>query len=314
MSKAKEVDIKPELTVESIADELSELGIDEKGEFKNAETSKKEESTKEKEEERVLEVKEQLSKDPEMLAVVEEEDTSRVEKEALQKGWKADGPKSAEEFLRAEPLYDELKQRGKDIKELKETVSEMKTLMAQQREAGYEQALGDLERLKADAIRAGDVDTVSGLDDQIKTYETELGNIPGEPVTPNEMPEVKSFYNQNKFWIEDTSHAAQQIREFAQKRDLELVPFKLAAQKHLDIIQQDIEKQFPDTFKSTSDTPKAVVESDKTDTVRIVSKKGKLSFADLSPEQKKCARHFEKNGVMSVEKYIDELKNVGEIG
>ncbi len=65
----------------------------------------------------------QLQSEPEEEAPKE---PNSIEEEAQAKGWKEDGEKSAEEFLRAEPLYDELKERGKKLNKQEKEILELK--------------------------------------------------------------------------------------------------------------------------------------------------------------------------------------------
>lgn len=234
---------------------------------------------------------------------------SDVEQDAIAKGWKPDGPKSAEEFLRAEPLYEELKARGKEIKELKTTLDELKGYMTKQQELGYKKALRELEEARRDAIRLGEVEQVESLDLQIQDQRNEFNTV----VTKEAQAEVAAFAERHKDWIHDPSYEAQEIREFVKRRDNELVSFNLPPAKHLATIEQDMMKKFPNRFGPiTRDKPSTqAVESD--GSLVVGTKKKKVTFSDLNEQQKTCARQFEKRGIMTRDAYIQSLIDLGEV-
>jgi hypothetical protein len=80
-------------------------------------------------------IKEALTAPDEGLSASKEERIfSELEQEAVAKGWKPDGYKSAEWFLEDEAKYEEIKVRGKEIKALQKEVEYTK-------KHAYEQAL-----------------------------------------------------------------------------------------------------------------------------------------------------------------------------
>lgn len=227
-----------------------------------------------------------------------------VEEEAAAKGWKPNGPKSADEFLRAEPLYEELKSRGKEIKELKSTLDELKAHMDKQKELGYKQAMQELYSARKEAIEMGDVESVDNIDLQIREHEEEANTL-----THN--PHVQEFADNNKAWINDPSYEAQKIREFAQHRDEQLVAFNLDPSEHLRILEKDVKKEFSSYFGE--DTIKSEVSSVESDIAPTSPSSKKYSFKDLNADQKDCYRHFTKRGIMSGDQYIKSLIESGEL-
>jgi hypothetical protein len=91
----------------------------------------KEESTNEQQETSTK------GQESEKKAETNEKILTDFEKEQQAKGWNPEGEKSAEEWLRAQPLYDEIKKRGKEIKQLQRTVDNMKSVMEKQTKLAY---------------------------------------------------------------------------------------------------------------------------------------------------------------------------------
>ena len=277
------------ITPEKITEDLKKLGISDDSNIETKTVELKEET---------LEIETPEREDREELS---------LEDQAKEKGWNPEGEKSAEEFLRAEPLYNEIKARGKEIKELKSTLDELKSHMDKQRELGYKQAMNALLEERNRAIELGDVQEVNQVEHKIRQYNDSVNTK-----SPNEMPEVNAFLEKHKDWLNNPSYETQQMREFTAKRDQELSRFGLAPEEHLRILEKDLKTKFPSYFGNTQGSKASAVESGASSTTKTGSKT-KHSFNDLSPEQKDCARHFERMGVMKKEEYIKQLEDMGEL-
>ncbi len=291
-----------EFTPEAITAQLKELGITESGEVKNGAQHKAEKSEPS---EKIQETNEEETNEEVVLEAKEESNDSDVEADARAMGWSPDGVKSAAEFLRAAPLYEEIKARGKKEKELLETINELKAHMDKQQKLAYEQALADLREERDEAISLGDVEQVNQLDYKIKEQEKTHKAV-------DESPEALAFVSKHSDWINDPSYEAQKMREFTAKRDQELLAYNLSPTEHLKILENDLKGEFPNKFKNKENIPYQSVESG-ANKVSKTANKLKYGFSDLSPEQKKCARHFEKRGIMKTEDYIKSLVNLGEL-
>lgn len=230
---------------------------------------------------------------------------SEFEQEQQQKGWNPDGPKSAEEWSRSEPLYEELKKRGKENKQLQRTVESMKALMDKQEKLAYQRALADLESQRRIAISNGNHQTV----DQIDRQKQELK---APEITP---PGVQEFTEKHSKWLNGTSYEDMKMVEFAKRRDDELGRKKLDPEAHMQLLEEHIIKEFPDYFKTTGEKSATLssqsVEGGSSGVVG--SSKKKYTLRDLSDEQKQVARDFERMGVMPVDKYISELIKIGDL-
>lgn len=237
---------------------------------------------------------------------------SETEKEAMAIGWKPDaGPKSAEEFLRAAPLYNRIKKDGKKIEELEKTLHELKSLISKQNEMSYKKALKELQVQKRDAISLGDIDAVTNIDNEIRSHEAALREH-STPAAPPITPEVEAFAERHKSWLHGTSYEAHQMREFAHQRDQELTRYNMTPEEHLKVIENELKERFKNHFVSNEVPSAAVVESDSAP-VRSAPAKSKFSFKDLNAAQKQVAKYFSARGVMTTEDYIKQLVELGEL-
>ena len=279
------------ITPESIAAQLAEKGVS-----SEVEPAKKEEPK---------DVKEESPKEEAVEEAPKEEAVLSIEEQAKATGWKPEGEKTAGEWMRTESLYKGLEARGKEIKELKQTLNEVKQHLTKQEQLGYQKALKDLEAQRIAAIESGDVSSVESLDKDIKVATDSL-----KPES-NIHPVAQEFLNKYQDLMQDPSYKATKMRDFISKRDEELTKYNLTPEKHMSVIEQDLKSEFSDYFKSEAPKQaKHVVESDATP---VTAKKAKYKYSDLSPEQQKCYTLFEKRGIMKGSDYIKQLVDLGDL-
>lgn len=250
-------------------------------------------------------------------APVEEADSSEpeysaTEKEALAKGWKPDGgPKSAEEYLRTEPLYDELRQRGKEIKELKAVVTSMKDMMSKQEQRAYQQALDDIKHARVTAIQEGDVSEVTRLDGELDKVNRDLQQYAASPAM-SITPKVQDFMDRNKNWLEANTEEATDMRLMAEAKYIVLKNQGKSEDEIVDVVEATLKRSFPNYFQKPK-PPQQAVESSSMDAHNQRKGKSKHSFNDLSAEQKEICRRYERLNVMDRNEYIDQLISLGEL-
>lgn len=229
--------------------------------------------------------------------VVQEEtsapEVSEVEKEALSKNWNPEGVKSAEEFLRAEPLYEEIKASHKKVAELEKAIKEMASLVKNQQKVATESQVHKLQEMRTEAISLGDIESVNKIESQIVAAQsTPLG----------EHPAVTEFKVRNKEWIDDPSYKSQQMRDFALARDVELAKFNLDPIEHMKILESDVQEKF------SVKTFKAKVESG---TPPAPQGKG-ITLKTMTPEQKAFCKFLTDHGHMTAEQYIQSINEANK--
>jgi len=237
------------------------------------------------------------------------------ESEARAKGWRPDGPKTAKEFLDDEPYYKEIKARGKEIKELKQTVEQLIAQQAIERKAGYQEALEDLKRQRSDAIALSDEKSVNALDHQIREYESKVAEPVAQQPDILEHEAVKAFQEENKAWLADyidLDHA--EMNTFFKNRCAELDNTGIKdPEEAVKLLRKDMAKKFPNYFgKESSSSGMVGAISDAVPTGQVHRKK-QYSFKDLNDVQKEVCRNFVKRGAMTEDKYIDTLVKSGEL-
>lgn len=233
------------------------------------------------------------------------EQYSDVEKDAIEKGWKPDGgPKTAEEYIRSEPLYKEISASHKRIKELKDTVDQLSAHMQKQQEIGYTKAIKELEQAKVEAIQLGDVDAVHKIEEEIKQH------APAAEPARHESAEAKSFFQRHENWLQDPSYEAQKMREFAEKRDKELLTYNLSAEEHIKIIEKDLHGEFPQKFEPIENKAPAAVEAPR----GKPPVKKELGIKDLNSAEKEVYRYLNRSNPTGAKAYLKQLHDMREAG
>ena len=225
---------------------------------------------------------------------------SSVEGLAAQYGWNDKGEKSAEEYIRV--AMEKFPDQSKKIKQLFRTVDEMKVHMDKVNKSAYERAKNELEAERALAIEEGDSERVEELNQAREELK--------EPVVLH--PAVVEFKDKHADWIEGTSYEDVQMQEWLFKRDNLIGGKNLPPEEHMKLLEDHLVKEFPDKFQKSSVASPVASGSDNV----VQSKgtrKGKPTFNDLSSEQKRVARDFERMDVMSVDNYIQDLIKNGEL-
>ncbi len=238
------------------------------------------------------------------------EDLSPIEALAKSHGWKPDGERNAEEFIQF--ALDNFSPRGKEIKDLKATVDAMKSHMDKQKQLGYEQALSDLQRARQDAIIDGNVDEVNTLDQQIDQYEHALA---AEAPQQEFHPAALNFMERHAEWMNDKdSLEAFEMRSFVQQRDAALAAlYPNDPEKHIQVLEKNLKEKFKDYFGKGEPNYYPSGDSDHTSGTAKPRSNKKVGLQDLNPAQRMIAKQFEKRGVMTVDKYIQQLKDLGEL-
>lgn len=290
-----------EITPEVITQRLQQQGLIEESQDAK-EMPKEEVEAVETEAEEVLEPSEEVVEEP-------KEEYTEAEQEALTKGWKPEGEKSAEEFLRAEPLYEEIKQRGKEIKSLKSQLDEIMKHVGNLKRAGYEEKLEVIQAEREDAVARSDLESLNYLDEELAKVKSELDE---EVPTQTQHPATVEFLDKYQDIIQDYSLESQRIKEFLSERDVQLASYNLDPETHMKTLEKDMKSQFPEKFqeKQVKQTVSAV-ESDSRPITK--NKKSKYTFSDLNRDQKNVYKYMERKGVMTGAEYIQQLVDIGQL-
>lgn len=255
-----------------------------------------------------------------------------IETKALSMGWR---PKEewngndvdfidATEFVRRKPLFDKIESQkvfyDRKIKEVEGTLNSLAQHHQKVKETEYQRAIKDLKEQKRAAMKEGDtivaLELEDKMDDLTSTHQEEIKALKEEQQTNKVVnngpsPEFVVWSKENKWYMSD-----EEMHDFADGTAASFVQRSkikgelITEQDVFKYVDKQVRKAFPEKFSNPNrDRPSAVSSSNVSN-----NKDTKLTASvKLSAEQEEVARNFAKNGVMTREEYIKELKAIGEI-
>ena len=233
---------------------------------------------------------------------------------------------TAEDFIRRggemqRTMRDHMRSQKSQIADLKQTIEDAKAhyeSVYKVQVKNMKKELTRLKKLKNDAIEDGDTERVAEIDEQID----DLNKIPDDPPkskkTSNADPEVAEAFNawhKKNQWYGDDEELTQYADAQSELDKHKGLPYATLLKK----ITENVKAMFPDKFPSNKSTTTTTV-TPKKNTVASPTNPGKrnkghkYTFNDLSPEQQKLAKSFEKKGIMTVQEYVDDLVKIGQLG
>lgn len=236
---------------------------------------------------------------------------SPVEQEALSAGWvpkeefHGDEHKwvDAAEYLRRGELFKKIDLQGREVKDLRRALVEMKKLHASVRDIEYQRALDTLKAQKKSALEEGDADAVIAADDRIDMVREQQRLAALEPVDIPEQsganhPEFVEWTSRNNWY---TSNAP--MRAFADALGMELQAQGLTPPQVLKKVEEEVKKEFPNKFQNPRQNRPSPVEAG-------APRAASNSSFQLTPEERRVMNTFVRQNVMTEKEYIQELRKV----
>ena len=235
-----------------------------------------------------------------------------TELKAIESGWvpkedfQGDEHKWVEagEFLRRGELFKKIEDQGKQLKDVRSALNEMKKLNSQIQEVEYKRALDTLKAQKKAALEDGDADAVIAADDRIDMVKEQQKEMQRQsPVAQSdegsEHPEFVAWTEQNNWYKSSTP-----MKAFADALGQELARAGNSPSEVLKKVAAEVRKEFPNKFRNPNQDKAGAVEGG---SGRGVTTTGKFSLSD---EERSIMNKFVRQGVMSEKEYVEQLKKV----
>lgn len=243
-----------------------------------------------------------------------ETEYTEAEQEAIRRGWdpefEGDENKraiSAEEFLDRQKLYDDLKRRGRENKQLRKAVDELKESHRVVAEQAYKRAKRELEKEKRAAYEEGDTSRALEIDREM----SELDEDQKKAVTASGGEEntaaaeaFETFREDNPWYDKDP-----ELRGYADMIGSGIInmnpqqaqndPDALFAQ-----VAAEVRRRYPEKFEGHGGGKRrkeSGVEGDRGDGGRRGKKR---SIRDLPEEHRQVAKRIVETGVMTEAEYV----------
>jgi excinuclease UvrABC nuclease subunit len=251
---------------------------------------------------------------------------------AMDKGWR---PKEewegnpeewvdSDEFIRRGELMDKISSQTRQMKGLEsrvseqaETINELKTHHEKVAEIEYEKAMKALKDGKVRAMENEEFEKAMDYDDKIadlKEDKKATEKVKEEPAKQDD-PEVNAWMEKNSWYSSDavmTGAAEAVALEYVRLNPEGYSNPKLV----LDYIDKKMREEFPNKFEedktSTAKRPSASTEVTEPAKGKP-STKSKYNKKHLNEMQRGIADRFSKAGVMTIQEYVDQLEQLGEL-
>ena len=246
---------------------------------------------------------------------VETHQPSDIEVRAMEMGWRPkeewDGSDDdfieAKEYVRRKPLFDKIEHQSRELKEIKKTLTALQEHHKAVKETEFKRALEYLKAEKVKALEEGDAHKAAELDDQIldvREKQKEAKAAQGQP-SPEQQelhPDFVQWVGNNKWYQKDA-----ELREFADSVG------QAYAKAHpgvdptvvLKHVSERVKKAYPEKFSNPN--------REKSPSVDGGSSSGRSRSSDsfeLTPDEEKVMKTFIRQGIMTKDEYIKQLKSV----
>jgi hypothetical protein len=239
-----------------------------------------------------------------------EQTTSSIEDRARSAGWRPkeefDGDPSkwvsAETFVAKGELIERIEQLGKKLKDSDKTIAMLKEHHSKVKESEFKRAVEFLKQQKKQAYESGDVDKIIEIDDKIaEVRETQKAQKQQAQIdeSPDSHPAFQSWVSENK-WYETDSEMRADADAFGEayaRNNTDKTP-----QEVLEYVSKKIKKTYPEKFTNPNRNKPTGVEGSGT---RQGSSRDTFT---LTEEEARVMNTFIRNGVMTKEDYIKEVK------
>ena len=240
-----------------------------------------------------------------------------AEAKAMERGWvpkdvweadeKNAGKKwrDADEFNDRGELFEKIEELGKKAKNAQKALDQLSEHHKKVKEVEYNRALNTLKQQKKAALEDGDADALIAIDDKIADVK-EQRRVETAPQNSEVPVELEQWVSKNK-WYEQKS-------EMAADADAIGISYKAkfpdkSMKEVLTHVENQIKKLYPDEFENPNKPKTGLVES--SSTTKTTRSSGGFQLTD---EEERVARNFERQGIMTRDEYIKEIKALNARG
>lgn len=236
--------------------------------------------------------------------------TPSVEDIAREQGWRPkeeyDGDPtkwvSAETFVAKGELIAKIESLGRKLKDTEKTMQMFKEHHAKVKETEFKNAVAFLKQQKKEAYEQGDVDKIMELDDklaEVRETQKRQAEVVQEASATN--PDFEQWVSENDWYNKDSEMRSDaDMVGAAYKRNN---PAK-GPQEILDYVTKKIKQMHPDKFQNQNRNRPSAVEG--STGRQAVSRDTFL----LTEEEKKVMNTFIRQGIMTKDEYVAEIKKV----
>ena len=246
----------------------------------------------------------------------EEVTLSPAEEEATLAGWRPkeewdgdpDDWKDAKTFLRDGELFKKIEEIKRENKNLRKTMTSLKTHYDKVRESEYQRAMVQLKLEKKEALQEGDADRVIDIDDQIDAKKEELALARQAEDLAREEPEIHPEFAQ---WVEQNRWYERnaEVRDFADSVGVAYKRGHPAAtpKEVLKYVEDRVAKGYPELFKNPRRNAPSSVEGGQPPR----KSSPKIMLTDMETRMMKS---LVRSGALTEEQYMKDIEEMEKQG
>jgi predicted DNA-binding protein (UPF0278 family) len=244
----------------------------------------------------------------------QEQVVSPVEQEAIQQGWV---PKTefqgeehkwvdAGEFIRRGELFKKIEHQSHELKEVRKALHGFKEHYTKVKETEYNRALKELKAEFKHATREGEFDRADQLEAEIEAVEKEAVEVRREVDQVTQEATVHPVFAEwtaKNTWYTSQPH----MKAFADAEGEKFARQGFTPSEVLKKVEAEVRKEFPTRFKNPNqDRPGAVEGTNSRGSTRTPNDGFKLD-----EKQERVMNALVRQGVMTKEEYIADIKKLG---
>ncbi len=207
-------------------------------------------------------------------------------------------------------MRDSLKTQKKMIKDLTTSVKNIQSHTEKVGKAEIAKLRTQLKKEKEEAIIDGDVDAVEKIDGKMDDLKEQEAETKSDKKSGD--AEFKAWHKDNSWYGTDLdmSDYANYVSGVEQRKNPNIEPSEL-----MEKTTERVKKKFPEYFgKAPKEKAKPKTAVNEAGSRPGTSSKNRYTKADLSEDQRQVMRSFVSAGIMTEQKYIDDLASTGELG
>lgn len=237
---------------------------------------------------------------------------SNVQLRAMDMGWRPQEEWNGEpedfidagEFVRRKPLFDKIEAASKEAKNTRKTLEAFKDHYQKVRETEYARAISDLTAQAKEARLEGEHGLAEDIKERREVIEAERDafieeqkNLTVETAT---NPAFEQWVSRNS-WYQSQPH----MKVFADNVGNQLNARGVSLDKVLVEVEKAVKKEFPNKFRNPNRDSAPSVEGP---SIKKGDKGGSLDDSFLSDQDRQFMNRFVRDGVMTKEEYIKDMK------
>lgn len=228
------------------------------------------------------------------------------EQRAMELGWKPQDDYegnadyiSAEAWIARTPLFEKIDEQKRKYQNLEKSFRNLQEHYNKVEDRAHERAIKELREKKTAAIKDDDLDRAALIDAELD----DLRDKPPEKleIQTDMVDESKVWLEKNKWYNEDKA-----MQNYADKLLRGAAAIGDPLSSALDEVEREVKLRFPDKFKNPARQQANRVEDGST---RKGSSKATSRF-ELTDDEERVMKSLVAQGVLTREKYIEDIKKV----